>query len=273
MNRIIEEALSRADRAGIIGAANTPFVLNAIKEISEGASIHANRALIEANVIRGTRVAIELSKLELDMGDRSVLDGRIPQSAYTVPVRSGNAYRPSDKNPHAVATPPVVQGHRVIPGSTEQADTRQESQLQADIAVVGSIALDLSCDYTPFTKSVANSTPKLHTSNPASMHHSLGGVGFNVAKAIRLAGGSSILCSVMGNDEAAKTLDRALKADEDFQGHIMELNHKTAQYVAINDVEKNLVMGMADMGIFDMLPDNADQNELAKWLNIKQPKW
>ena len=65
IDAIIAEALRLADVAGIYGAANTPFVLDKIKQLSSGRSVVANRALIEANVIRGTRVAVELAKLEL----------------------------------------------------------------------------------------------------------------------------------------------------------------------------------------------------------------
>ena len=55
---IIADALRLADSKGIRGAENTPFVLNQIKELSSGRSVIANRALIEANVIRGTKVAV-----------------------------------------------------------------------------------------------------------------------------------------------------------------------------------------------------------------------
>jgi pseudouridine-5'-phosphate glycosidase/pseudouridine kinase len=66
MDVIIEKALEEADRAGIIGAANTPYVLKRIKELSSGKSVPANRALISANVVRGTKVAVQLAKLELE---------------------------------------------------------------------------------------------------------------------------------------------------------------------------------------------------------------
>jgi pseudouridine-5'-phosphate glycosidase/pseudouridine kinase len=65
IDAIIADALRLADAKGIHGAENTPFVLNQIKELSSGRSVIANRALIEANVIRGTKVAVELAKLEL----------------------------------------------------------------------------------------------------------------------------------------------------------------------------------------------------------------
>jgi pseudouridine-5'-phosphate glycosidase/pseudouridine kinase len=59
----IEEAIQDAERHGIFGYANTPFILARIKELTNGRSVPANRALIESNVGRATRVAVELAKL------------------------------------------------------------------------------------------------------------------------------------------------------------------------------------------------------------------
>ena len=61
---IITEAVAEADERGITGSANTPFILKRIREVTKGASVTANTALIEANIIRGTKVAVELAKLE-----------------------------------------------------------------------------------------------------------------------------------------------------------------------------------------------------------------
>lgn len=61
---IIQEAVRTADEQGITGNKNTPFILDWILKATEGRSIVANRALISSNVRRGTRVAIELAKLE-----------------------------------------------------------------------------------------------------------------------------------------------------------------------------------------------------------------
>jgi pseudouridine-5'-phosphate glycosidase/pseudouridine kinase len=65
MDSIIEEALRQADALVITGKDNTPFVLAKIKELSQGKSIPANKALIESNVRRATIVARELAILEL----------------------------------------------------------------------------------------------------------------------------------------------------------------------------------------------------------------
>ena len=73
MDRIITEAVHQATIEGHTGSSNTPFILSKIKELTQGRSVLANKALIEANVTRGTKVAVELAKLELR--DHGVLDG------------------------------------------------------------------------------------------------------------------------------------------------------------------------------------------------------
>src|SRR5947207_14140111 len=70
MDNAIREAIKEVERNGIFGKDNTPFILNKIKELTKGKSIPANRALIESNAIRGTKVAVELSKLQLEKGGR-----------------------------------------------------------------------------------------------------------------------------------------------------------------------------------------------------------
>ena len=68
IDSIIDEAVAEAEHQGIGGSANTPYILKRIRELSHGGSVKANKALIEANVMRGTKVAVELAKLELQNG-------------------------------------------------------------------------------------------------------------------------------------------------------------------------------------------------------------
>ena len=63
MDLIISQAVQDAENAGSTGSANTPFVLDRVREISRGGSVAANRALIEANVLRATKVAVALSNM------------------------------------------------------------------------------------------------------------------------------------------------------------------------------------------------------------------
>lgn len=63
---IVVQAVSEAHAARITGKDNTPFILNRIRELTHGRSSTANIALVEWNVIRGTRIAVELAKLKQD---------------------------------------------------------------------------------------------------------------------------------------------------------------------------------------------------------------
>jgi pseudouridine-5'-phosphate glycosidase/pseudouridine kinase len=67
MDVFIEKAIEQAEAAGATGKDNTPYILSKIKELSKGRSLGANRALICANVKRGTIVAKELAALEREM--------------------------------------------------------------------------------------------------------------------------------------------------------------------------------------------------------------
>jgi pseudouridylate synthase / pseudouridine kinase len=66
MEAAIAQALEDATRAGATGAKSTPYILAKIKELTGNKSVAANKALVEANVIRGTKVAVALGRLEPD---------------------------------------------------------------------------------------------------------------------------------------------------------------------------------------------------------------
>lgn len=63
MDGVIKEALMQAEDDKARGKDATPYILAKIKDLTKGSSVPANRALIENNVIRGTRIAVELTKL------------------------------------------------------------------------------------------------------------------------------------------------------------------------------------------------------------------
>jgi sugar/nucleoside kinase (ribokinase family) len=129
-----------------------------------------------------------------------------------------------------------------------------EPQETPNVFVAGSLAVDLACDFHPRTGSTA-SAPEQHTSNPAKIMQSLGGVGHNVARAAQLMGAKVQLCSIVGDDLAGKAVLEALNAEKLPNAGIATLEKasgaRTAQYVAMNDSSKDLVIAMADMSILD----------------------
>ena len=145
-----------------------------------------------------------------------------------------------------------------------------------DILVAGSLAIDLSCDYTPSStpKLEASLTPQLYTSNPAKIMPSLGGVGQNVAAALHYLGVSVRLCSAIGADAAGTValqmlVDRGLRTSEILT---TSKSSRTAQYISFNDVKKDLVMAMADMSLLE----NDNCNFKVLWgsrLKRYKPKW
>jgi len=160
----------------------------------------------------------------------------------------------------------------------------------ADVVVAGSLAVDLSCDFTPHKVAAGLVQPQPQTSNPASIKQSLGGVGQNLATALHYLGSSVRLCSGVANDVAGSTVLQMLgQRGLDIAGVRKVDGSHTAQYVAINDVKKNLVLAMADMKILEdtnrdfdtswkphvetckpkwfVVDSNWDGNTLRKWLD------
>ena len=66
MDATIAQAVHDAEGSGSTGSDNTPFILSRIHEITDGASVAANRVLVASNVARGTKVAVHLAKINKD---------------------------------------------------------------------------------------------------------------------------------------------------------------------------------------------------------------
>jgi len=64
INKAISKAVEKARNKGVFGKDQTPYILNEIKEITEGASLPANIALVLSNARMGAQVAQELVRLE-----------------------------------------------------------------------------------------------------------------------------------------------------------------------------------------------------------------
>ena len=142
------------------------------------------------------------------------------------------------------------------------------------VVVAGSLAMDLSCTYIPEHEASTARRPDLSTSNPAVIRQGIGGVGQNVSSVLKYLGVSVRLCSVVANDIAgSNALDLLKQKGLRTDGiHVSSTGRPSAQYVAVNDSQKNLVVAMADMGILE----EVDQEFSTLWqprLNESRPKW
>lgn len=143
-----------------------------------------------------------------------------------------------------------------------------------DVLVAGSLAIDLCCDYTPGLATQRSEVPQASTSNPALISQSLGGVGANLATAIHYLGASVRLCSAVADDLAGDSALEMLHQRGLEVSGVKKLGSgvRTAQYVAVNDANKGLVLAMADMSILE----ETETNFKKLWqlqVDVAKPKW
>lgn len=121
------------------------------------------------------------------------------------------------------------------------------------MVVAGALAVDFSCDYAPFDNSTSHTDPVPHTSNPAVINQTLGGVAHNIAKAVHLLGSNVRLHSAVGDDLSGRAAVSQLLEEGMSTAGIETLPKpaRTAQYVAVNNANKDLSLAMADMSILE----------------------
>lgn len=164
---------------------------------------------------------------------------------------------PQDKS-SSTAKPFREQTSTLTDAHSSVTQTTSNDEPRPNVFVAGSLAIDLACDYAMWPESGTTDgntmKPAVHTSNPAQITQSLGGVASNVASAAHLLGASVHLCSAVGNDLAGKTAVEALSAMNLSTVGVKSLSDgdsRTAQYVAVNDAHRDLYMAMADMSILE----------------------
>ncbi len=144
-----------------------------------------------------------------------------------------------------------------------------------DILVAGSLAVDFSCDYTPSRKSVGHA-PQLYTSNPAAITQTIGGVGYNIALAAQQMGASVRLCSIVADDlcgrAALAMMDERGMHTSGIKILAKDVDARTAQYIAVNDAKKDLMLAMADMRILEISAD-VFAGSFKPQLQSCKPKW
>ncbi|KAM0721015.1 hypothetical protein Q7P37_003300 [Cladosporium fusiforme] len=261
MEIAIKQALAEATEAGATGAKSTPYILAKIKEITGNESLVANSALIEANVTTGTSVAKALIDLEVQESSNFDTDIRpVEPSQHIVGPGSANFHRSGvsrgvarDLKGNAVASG--------VPQAAPEPTITPVTMQKPNIFVAGILAVDYACDHHPRANSA--SSLEMHTSNPARIAQSLGGVGHNVARAASLTGGTVRFCSAVGDDLSGKAAMEALSAEGLENSAVKVFNdssRRTAQYVAVNEQNKDLAIAMADMSILD--PATAGQTDV-----------
>lgn len=109
------------------------------------------------------------------------------------------------------------------------------------------------------------------TSNPVDGFRSFGGVARNVAENLVRLGVDVSFVSIVGDDDTGRSLLRHLRdLGADVSQAVVTPQRPTAEYAAILDPANDLVLGIADMDIFDLLtPDHLDRF----WPHLAAASW
>lgn len=109
------------------------------------------------------------------------------------------------------------------------------------------------------------------TSNPVESFHSFGGVARNVAENLAMLGLQPTFISVVGNDQTGiALLDHLRSRGVDTSRVMMVAGQPTAEYSAILGPGGDLELGVANMGIFELLTPGA----LARiWSHFAGASW
>lgn len=109
----------------------------------------------------------------------------------------------------------------------------------------------------------ADAKERLYTSNIGTMRTSLGGVARNVAENLARLGIEVGLVSRVGDDlEGRRVVEESLRAGIDMRAVRPVAGARTASYTAIFSGEGELVIGLADMAIFDGIEPEAVAAEI-----------
>jgi pseudouridine-5'-phosphate glycosidase/pseudouridine kinase len=145
---------------------------------------------------------------------------------------------------------------------------------KSNVFVAGILAVDYTCDHQPRSKTT--SPLEMHTSNPARIGQSLGGVGHNVARAASLMGSNVRFCSAVGDDLSGKAALAALSQEGLPSAAVkvlpMEAARRTAQYISVNEQNKDLAIAMADMSILNV-PEAGEEDVIQRaFVDLWEPQ-
>lgn len=264
----IDLALREAEAAGVAGRDATPFLLRRVAEITGGASLAANIALIKHNALQGARIAVELAKLRRGAGGEvaAALGGAVPadgglvsgaQSARGAPGGGCGEGRPSSRIAAAgAALPPAPAALPAIRTPPLPVPLDVGLLSVGPPVVVGGTVSDL-------VASPAAGAPLLPgTSTPGRLTITPGGVGRNIAEALARLGTAPIFLSAVGDDALASGLllcqpagptdphgagSAAADAQLDMQHVRRVVGGRTAVYAALHTAEGDLAAAVADM--------------------------
>ncbi|KAL4705043.1 hypothetical protein ACJJTC_009831 [Scirpophaga incertulas] len=224
----IQVSLEDAKNRGIKGKEVTPFILSAVGNVTSGASLEANIALIKNNAKVGSQIAVEFKNLKrLD----NSINGNIRFSGSSAAnarrhfhTSSGMRGDSIDKEDLPLLEPDVGR--------------------QGDVLVIGGANMDRTYKVTEDDVQLNGST------HPCKVEQCGGGVGRNMAEALwRLRGGKVRLLTTLGDDADGQHL-AGIAPGLILDGSVIK-GGRTATYAAVLDAMGDCRLGLGDMNLHD----------------------
>lgn len=269
IERATHQAISEAAKLGIHEKEIAHFVLNKIKDFTNGRSDIVSRVSIESNVILASKIAIEVASFWKKDRDLQIYS-----------QRSRNVSEKQEQLQKSQTSPKSI--HPRLTKYTARSNSLYEAKVNAlktiktlglnevpkyspNIAVIGAVTNEQICDFilSPNAAFDTNLQPILKSTNQSRIEHTVGGLGHDIALATHLVSGNQRvrLCSLVANDLPGSMIVKSLKAEtldisgikvlpETIHRSGQALQNRTAQSVLVNDGKKDLVLGMNDLQIF-----------------------
>ena len=225
----IDQALAEVASEGVLGRDVTPYVLGRVNELTSGASLAANIALIRNNAAQGAAIAVELAALRR----REAGGGEAGGGGGGGSGGGGGG------------------GGAGGWGRDEWGDDWGEDDDAAGAAdapvVVGGVVADL------VARPVEGAPLLPRTSNPGSVVSSAGGVARNIAEGLARLRLRPLLLSAVGDDAPGQQLrSHAASLSPPLRMRAMRTARgaRTATFSAVEDGSGDLAVAVADMEVF-----------------------
>lgn len=239
MHEAIQEAISEASQSGISGKELTPFLLNAVNQLTSGKSLKANVELIRNNAAVGSQIASHLAKISHHVAPAqhpvamsSKVDDVFSTKQRSITVTTGDAAKINGPSPESYQF------------YAKESRKSANEKLAKRIVVSGGINFDLSV-------SLSKSSSSLETNgmtHRGHMRHSFGGVGRNIADCLSRLGMDPLFISAVGNDWMGKHF-RECFTHMDLSAVAVSKHVPTAVYTAVLSSAGELLYGIGDFDI------------------------
>ncbi|KAJ1840052.1 hypothetical protein LPJ73_006556, partial [Coemansia sp. RSA 2703] len=230
----VDTAVSEAEANGVRGKESTPFLLKRVVELTKGASLVANIALVKNNARVASQISASLASMTGPFGQKRSNSRQFSSQSFFLQKKdqnvSGSESRKHEQNP---------------------------------LVVIGGSAIDVTAQVS---SNLELHKPLAATSYPGTVYTSVGGVGQNIARAAHFLGADTVFVSAIGHDAYGNTVKYALEGIGMDTAHLQYPgeNSRTAVYNALHSQSGDLVAAVADMEINGMISAQQIEEVISK---------